>query len=190
MTAGDIDLDSIAYSSRSIRDSGVIVMVEIVYANWLPWSGLVRGKPQYTYEVSILDKDSYKVESVHYGAGIHAIYDRTYINRHGIKLVFIQSGSIARFNFQSFLIVIATSLSLIAIATSVVDNCMMYILPLRVLYIASKYEETRDFSDLLHENRMNKRRSKDFDPAVYTNLTHPLSPAYSISPAQSKKILE
>ena len=56
LTAGDINLDEISYNGRSSRDSGIIVMVEIVYTNWLPWTGLIRGKPRYSYEVSVLDK--------------------------------------------------------------------------------------------------------------------------------------
>lgn len=67
-------------------------------------------------------------------------------DRHGIKLVFIQSGTIGRFNFQTLLIALVSSLALLSVATFVVDMLMLYCCKDRANYARNKYHETENFA--------------------------------------------
>ena len=88
-----------------------------------------------------------------------------------MKFSIIQTGSLAVFDFQALLLVLTTSLALLAIATTIVDNLAVNVLPLKKLYAASKYDETEDFTTMQYE--WNKEGGH-LDDSVYMHLTRPL----------------
>jgi hypothetical protein len=80
----------------------------------------------------------------------------SYYDRHGIRIVFAQTGSIGKFNFISLLLNLVAALALFRVATLVVDGIMVYFLPQKKLYHREKFQETLDFNDedlIAHETR-------------------------------------
>lgn len=53
----------------------------------------------------------------------------TYLDRHGIRMVFAQTGSIGIFNPIAFILNLVAALALVRVATLVVDSVMVYCLP-------------------------------------------------------------
>lgn len=69
-------------------------------------------------------------------------------NRHGLRIVFVQTGLIGAFSFITLLVNLVSGVVLIKVATTIVDLVAIRLLPQRSYYKQYKYEETVDFSDL------------------------------------------
>jgi len=148
LQAAGISLGDVADSSTSNkttdskRDSGVLLLVAITYDN----GGV--GRPTYVYNVAAIPNSEYKmVEAINYPDSPQG-ETRKIINRHGVKLVFLTTGNIGRFDFQTLLIQLVSALGLLGVATLVVELFMLYVLPHRRFYNKYKFEETVDFSDI------------------------------------------
>lgn len=135
-----------ASSGSSMRNSGIIILIGISYEN------TVLDSPTYTYQVSRVPKNEYKVVQITDDGSDARIYD----DRHGIKIIFVQSGRIGKFDLQTALMQLVTSLGLLSISTLVVDNIMLLLMPLRAWYNKYKFQETVDFSEI-----------KEFDPQEF-----------------------
>jgi hypothetical protein len=68
---------------------------------------------------------------------------RLVTDRHGVKIFFLFSGNICRFDFQTMLIQLVSGLGLLGIATFTTDFLMSYMMPLRKAYNSFKYKSTK-----------------------------------------------
>ncbi|KAJ9467792.1 P2X receptor A [Diplonema papillatum] len=113
----------------------------------------------YKYKVRWIPKGEFKVvEKRIQGDTV------TYLNRHGIRLVFIPTGFIAKFSFQQMLMTIVTGLALFAAAKIVVEMLVMRLLPLKHVYENYKYTTSKDFSNIhvTEEDPLGGITSEDF----------------------------
>ena len=167
LAVSGIDLGGISPTNgRSIRYNGAVMVVNIRYQNWQKWTGTnfhyVEGddkKPceiPYEYELSsVLDTASKRQEIVY-----REYPDtRVLLNEHGIRLFVLQTGSLAKFSIAQLLIAVTSSLTLLAVATTLVDTLAIYVLPEKNYYSGFKYPETPHVSELVQEER--KRSSLD-----------------------------
>lgn len=121
-------------SCVTYREAGAMILVTIIWNDFLPYHGLV--KPFYSYKPRVI-AESFK--------GSQAFYDeyrtsRTLMDAHGIKVAVVTAGNFHHFTWLNFLITITTALGMLAVATAVVDACMLYILPEKEQYQQVKYE--------------------------------------------------
>jgi hypothetical protein len=72
----------------------------------------------------------------------------TEINRHGVKIVFQQTGSIGHFDMITLLINLVSAIALLKVASIIVEVLMLRFLPERKIYQSFKFEHTEDFGDL------------------------------------------
>lgn len=86
--------------------------------------------------------------------------DRWLVNRHGIRLVFLVTGTLSKFDFTTLLIQLTTSLALYKVAVLVVDLIAIYLMPQRKHYRDYKYELTEDFSDVRDREKEEKLLAK------------------------------
>ena len=159
--AGGLDLDSKSIGNgHSNRYNGAVVIVTITYDNTHKFKGVVGNGTGsnifYTYSISYLEDATFKT--------VDAIYNpfpnkRVVLNRHGIRIFVVQAGQLGQFDVTQLLPQLTTSLTLLAIASSVVDFFMMYIAPQRETYKQYKYQKTVDMSDF----RLNQQKDRAAD---------------------------
>jgi hypothetical protein len=85
---------------------------------------------QYRYTVQHVTEAEYKADEILYDPTDETT--RTKNNRHGIRLVFRQVGDIGTFDVQVLLVNMVAAMALLAVATTIVDNLMLYVLPQKV----------------------------------------------------------
>eukprot|EP00039_Didymoeca_costata_P019693 m.338581 g.338581 ORF g.338581 m.338581 type:complete len:491 (+) comp18468_c0_seq1:13-1485(+) len=136
------NLDSVrrdlAGDDSTSRYDGMNVIVYIRYER-----GNSR-KMSYTYRPRILNNVEFKVVTRQLLGDNETIT----INRHGVRIVFVQSGRIGVFSFQALLITLVSSLALLAVSSTIVNLLMTKVLGYKEFYKFSKYELTQDFSEL------------------------------------------
>jgi hypothetical protein len=129
------------------------VVVKIAYDNTRPWGA--SGDPGYVYELSAIPHTSYKSESIHWAdrPAPPPAHDsltsstgnrgkvRQVVDLHGILFVVEFGGRFGAFNTTTLLLLLTTSLSLLAVAGLVTEYIMLYLLKQRRLYSRAKYEE-------------------------------------------------
>ena len=67
-------------------------------------------------------------------------------DRHGVYISFEQGGTIGKFNFQTSLITLVTSLGLLGLSTLVVDLLMLYCCKHKSNYFNDKYAFTAKYA--------------------------------------------
>jgi hypothetical protein len=143
LQASGTTLDAINYGGVPFRNTGAIVVVGIEYQNFFSWS--LRKNISYAYHVSMESESEYKQ--------YQAFYDpyptnRTVVNTHGLYFKVVQTGNLYTNSWNVFLIQLTTSLTLLAIANTIVDLLALYVMPDRKKYYELKYETSEDFSEL------------------------------------------
>jgi hypothetical protein len=144
LKAADVDLDTFSPSTGgggkrdnySKRFAGVVLLVRVFYDNTFTYN---TGHFRYRYEVEEVSNTQFKAIQPEYDMGDDT--HRTLNNRHGLRLVFQQAGMVGRFNFQTMLVQLVSSLGLLAVATVVVDIMATSVMPKRQVYKAFKFEE-------------------------------------------------
>jgi hypothetical protein len=136
----DLDTQSVMGPSarKSARYDGIVMSLEIEYYNTKPWSGpLGHDVVQYTMRTSVVNGTKSKVEDE-----LWKDYPtkRVTRNRHGIKLIVVQSGNLGAFSFSALLTTLTGSLALLAVSTTGVDVLALYVLRRKDLYRAAKYD--------------------------------------------------
>jgi len=123
------------------RREGMALVFLVDYHNYVNW-----GDPtiQYTYRVFFTEQTSWNYNDVDYTSNHTRIWRR----RSGVQLIFVQSGAIKKFDFATCLVQLSSSMSLIAIATIIVEVLMLHIMPLRERYKKAKFDVTEDFTAL------------------------------------------
>ncbi|TPX67341.1 hypothetical protein SpCBS45565_g03878 [Spizellomyces sp. 'palustris'] len=153
-----------AANGETLRSSGFVVSTPILYQN----RGDFRKAEEITYRYipAQIDGTEFKVLETKYNPD----GSLTYLNRHGIRLVFDQAGQIGQFDMIALLTALVAAMALLRIATLIVEVLMLWVMPHRDLYSQAKFESTEDFSDI--RDRLSEKVGKD-DPKVRT--TQPLS---------------
>ncbi|KAG9300185.1 hypothetical protein G9A89_002631 [Geosiphon pyriformis] len=156
-----------AKKGETYRSSGIVIVIVIDYKN-VPFKDNVIS---YTYYPQMIDGNEYKTtESIYQSDGSYIIKDR-----HGIRLVFQQYGSIGVFDFISLLQNIVAGFALFSLATLLVEILMLQFLPEKKDYEEWKFETTHDF-DLHRKEKQKKIQSPEDETAenqAYYNQTSP-----------------
>jgi hypothetical protein len=147
LKAADVDLDgcnggesSSDSPCQTYRESGATMLLNIYWSDFNPYDG--RVAPYYYYSPQIIAGSSFKQYIPFYD---NYRQTRTLLNAHGIKLAVLLGGEFNEFNVVSFLVTLTTALGLLAVATTLVDMLMLYILPEKKRYQEAKFEATEEF---------------------------------------------
>ena len=110
--------------SKSSSKYTQIIQLFIEYANTKPWMG-PSSHIDYVYRAQLIEGTKAKQET--------ATYDpypakRTTLNRHGIEIQIIQTGKLGAVDMSTLLINLTTSLTLLALSTTLVDYTALYLL--------------------------------------------------------------
>eukprot|EP00455_Lapot_gusevi_P048301 TRINITY_DN664_c0_g1_i4.p1 TRINITY_DN664_c0_g1~~TRINITY_DN664_c0_g1_i4.p1 ORF type:complete len:227 (-),score=85.97 TRINITY_DN664_c0_g1_i4:127-807(-) len=142
LRAADINLDDLSDSNpaegNSHRYNGIVLLW---FANYRTQPDTYQ--PTYTYTIQrVAGAESKMFERIY-------IDDDTRIdrNRHGLQIIFVQTGQITRFNFQTLLVNLVSAIGLLGLATLVVDLLMLYLMPRRDVYTNYKYQFTESEAD-------------------------------------------
>merc|ERR1712196_651351 len=94
------------------------------------------------YRIKIYTKKStiFHVQVVQRGSELHR---RTIHHLYGPRVVFDVGGKVGDFQFNNVIIQVSTSFAMFALATTLVDFLMLYVLPRREQYYRLKYKEQK-----------------------------------------------
>eukprot|EP00010_Vexillifera_abyssalis_P007202 CAMPEP_0201546620 /NCGR_PEP_ID=MMETSP0173_2-20130828/2915_1 /ASSEMBLY_ACC=CAM_ASM_000268 /TAXON_ID=218659 /ORGANISM="Vexillifera sp., Strain DIVA3 564/2" /LENGTH=436 /DNA_ID=CAMNT_0047955339 /DNA_START=60 /DNA_END=1370 /DNA_ORIENTATION=+ len=138
-----LDNPSSADRKRSIRDDGIVILVFITYTNTYTYN---TGKVRYEYEFVEVPDTKFKAVQPIFTKNIQ---NRMLWNRHGIRLIFRQTGLLGEFDFQTLLLSFISGLGLVAVVGLIIDYAFIrYCSPIRKLYRKEKYIETPEWSEL------------------------------------------
>ena len=147
LAAGQVSLDHDTIGpNKTVRSVGTTIIFGVEYLNWKKWEVMTRHtRPRYVYHITPLYNNTFE--------STEAIYDeypktRTLLLRSGVRIVAVQSGSLRSFAFSQLLITLATSLTLLAITTTIVDIISTNLMSNSQLYKDYKFQETPDMSDV------------------------------------------
>jgi len=129
--------------TSSIRYNGLNIVVYILYAR-SPFS----QEETYTYQPKELTSVEFKVVTREQLPGNEDVYE---VNRHGIRILFVQVGRIGKFSFQALLLTFVASVGLLAVSSSIVGVLMGTFMQFKNYYKFYKYELTDDFSGLRND---------------------------------------
>jgi hypothetical protein len=93
--------------------------------------GIAGSTLKYTYIPRLLDNLEYKIEETQL---LGAPNVRDVLNRHCVRLIFIQTGVIGTFDFTALLITLVTALGLLAVANTLTNLVMTKLLEQKDLY--------------------------------------------------------
>lgn len=133
--AGIVSLDDQAgsigkFSTETFRYAGIVMVVSINYDNYFSYN---ENAVQYVASVKIVENADFKAEEVAPNAGIDP-EQRRIIDRHGVRIVITQGGKVGRAAVGQLLIVLVTSLGLLAVSSSIVDGFAMNVLKMKHIY--------------------------------------------------------
>lgn len=123
-------------SCQTYRDTGATLILNIYWADFHAFRGMVE--PFYYYAPQFLAGSSFK-QSIPFYHSYRS--SRTLVKAHGIRVAVLLGGEYHQFDTISFLVTLTTALGLLAVATTVVDALMLYILPEKERYQQAKYED-------------------------------------------------
>jgi hypothetical protein len=112
--------------------------LNIYWSDFVPYHGVVA--PHYYYSPQLVARSSFKQYLSFYDNNYRE--KRTLLNAHGIRLAVLLGGEFNQFNVVTFLVTLTTALGLLAVATTIVDSLMLYVLPEKERYLQAKYENT------------------------------------------------
>jgi len=137
LQAAGVNLDTTSETNSNItkRYDGIVMFLFITYTNT---DTLNQGNYHYTIQPSVIHDTKFKITQPIYALNIA---NRVTWDRHGIRLVIIQSGQIGRFDFQVLLLAFVAGLGLLAVATVISDAIALYLLPQKETYNEFKYED-------------------------------------------------
>jgi len=144
--AGVASLDTVVPSlNETRRYAGAVLVVTIEYSNlWFDTNSWSERDLSYVYSVRAVDDAEFKAEeSVATGPGARLVRDR-----HGLRVLVKQSGTVGTFDFATLLISLTSGLGLLAVTTLVVDLCATRVMRLRTIYNQYKTYDTADTGQL------------------------------------------
>mmetsp|Transcript_22653 Transcript_22653/g.51761 ORF Transcript_22653/g.51761 Transcript_22653/m.51761 type:complete len:638 (+) Transcript_22653:75-1988(+) len=130
--------------STSLRDQGGILMIDVVYNNVKLWDffGSQQRNITYTYRPRYVPTRGYKRMYIERSGD-----ERVLHNFHGFNVDVVVQGNLVTFDPQHLLLVLTTSVTLLALSHFFVDNLATKVLPLRAKFKLLKFQQTEDFSD-------------------------------------------
>jgi len=150
LSLADADLDHhYNMDGYTTRQAGTILEIEIVFENMLKFlSSFGFSQVRYAYKVS---EKKLPYISREWLANVQpADYpeSRRYVVQHGVMVVFSISGEFGFFSIVYLLIMLTTSMALLATAHKITDLFSIYGHPRKMNYFHLKYEVSPDFSDM------------------------------------------
>jgi len=131
--------------NTTIRYSGIVIIVSLTYNN----VRLNDDRITYLYRISPITTSSFtSIQTIEPLLSNNDTVERLMVTRNGVRLIFIQSGTIGVFNFQNLLLSLVSGLGLLIIAQELVDQLALRILPQRRIYRKFKYENTPFFEQI------------------------------------------
>jgi len=137
-----LDLDAkLNQHKEPYREAGTVVEVEVEYSNLHPIISTF-GYTDVGYVYRVIERPMEEMKTEVYSPKQPEDYPkhRSIENRHGIMLIVTVSGTFGYFNVVYLLVMLTTSLALLAGATSLVDMLAMYVLERRNEYRDFKYK--------------------------------------------------
>ncbi|CAB9513359.1 P2X receptors are ATP-gated ion channels that play a role in intracellular calcium signaling. Not required for the purinergic response to extracellular nucleotides [Seminavis robusta] len=122
---------------QTFRDTGATLLLNVFWSDFVNYRGVVE--PHYYYSPQLVGTSSYKQFIPFYHG--HYRSNRTLLNAHGIRVAVLLGGEFHMFHSVTFLVTLTTALGLLAVATTVVDSLMLYVLPEKDRYNQVKYDE-------------------------------------------------
>jgi len=133
----------------SVRGDGMLIVVFVRYSNVVN----LQKAPTYEYIPYRYPREGFSIsDALPYDLG--NVLSRTVLDRNGIRITFVQTGTIGRFEFPLLFVHVASAVALIMLATLVIDIVMLYVLPRRRFYRMVKYEKDIDFDQV--QNKFDK----------------------------------
>jgi len=155
-----LDAPSAESAAVSLREGGLILFVDVSYSNALlargsiPGTGsLNAGTVEYTLRVSALTDADFKLEEARALKGPLEEGARALFNRHGVRVLFSQSGFLGRSDLQTFIVNAVTALGLLALAVKLVEAVAFNCWRLGPVYQQFKERQTPPLSELLRTRR-------------------------------------
>jgi len=146
----DADLDRhYNMDGMTTRMAGTIIEVEIVYENIRKFLSSF-GLSQVRYAYKVVEKKLPYISREWLAPQQPADYPNTrqYVVQHGVLVVFNISGEFGFFSIVYLLIMLTTSMALLATAHKITDLFSIYGHPRKKNYFHLKYEVSPDFSDM------------------------------------------
>eukprot|EP00747_Dinoflagellata_sp_TGD_P024431 gnl/TRDRNA2_/TRDRNA2_130541_c1_seq1.p1 gnl/TRDRNA2_/TRDRNA2_130541_c1~~gnl/TRDRNA2_/TRDRNA2_130541_c1_seq1.p1 ORF type:complete len:605 (-),score=151.31 gnl/TRDRNA2_/TRDRNA2_130541_c1_seq1:78-1892(-) len=134
-------LDAPREDGRSLRWAGGVISVSIEYTNKAKLDPLGQTGPHYVISANYLPMDDYKImysEPTAAGRTVHDV--------HGILFLFTVVGKIHVFSVSYLLKILTTAMVSLAMAATLTDAIMMYVMEFSPNYTILKYQPTMDFS--------------------------------------------
>ena len=146
--AGVASLDDVVPAlNETRRYAGMVLVVTIEYSNfWLSTRSWSEKDVSYVYSVRSVDDAEFKAEESEAGEGGPGT--RLIRDRHGLRLVIKQSGTVGTFDFATLLITLTSGLGLLAVTTLIVDLLATRLLPLRSVITQYKTCDTAGMVEL------------------------------------------
>ena len=143
-------------ANETNRYAGLVLFFGIDYR------GTYDNPVEYTYSVTQVPAVEYKVTR----STIVNFNSRLISDTHGVKIFFVFSGSICRFDFQTMLINMVAGLGLLSVATLTTDFLMEYLMPLKDAYIRYKYKETAHHDQLWRKAASQRLRDLEAETSI------------------------
>lgn len=141
MDAAGIDIRAVSPDpNNSLLYSGVLTLVLISYDN-------SEQATHYTYRAQYIPNSDFKVYNIRWNSDQgDSAPTRTLFKHAGPKFVFIVTGDMVRFDFQTLLVQLVSALGLLSFAVLIVDMVMLYVLPSKNIYRENKFVVTKRFT--------------------------------------------
>jgi hypothetical protein len=140
---GDVLLDSILKSGKTLRQEGGVLIVSVRYTNRQTFDPLAKAKERYVITSSLMPMSEFKHMHKYSEAT-----QRTIHNVHGIYLQVDVSGELRTFTIRDLLLELTTALALLAASATVTDLIMLRLLNDKDKFNILKYQPTQHFSKL------------------------------------------
>lgn len=129
------------------RTMGMTLMVHIHYSNLAHWHLYAPPNPP-TYEIDVSVRPTYEFQYRTISPGLASPdgNDRTLYNFNGISIQVEQTGELAIFDVTTLIVILTTSLGLLAVAGTLTDFLAFSVLPEKEEYAKEKYKYSKDFS--------------------------------------------
>jgi len=150
----DLDTEANGYLDPSqlenYRRFGGVILLMIYYTNQ---RGFVSNENVINYEyrpVIIPEIDDFMLETI----WVNYPTEQIQLVRRGIRILAVMTGTLGKFDFQTLLIQLTASLTLVLVSKTIVDFLACYILPRRAAYYDCKYEVSEDYSTKFKEMKL------------------------------------
>lgn len=120
-----LDLDGSEKNGEPLRERGTRIKIKVEYANLYPYTG--ETNPGYILKIVEDPMDEMKTEMYTHSQPADYPQTRTMENRHGIYLEAQVGGSFGFFDVVFLLVMLTTSLALLATGTTIIDVVADYI---------------------------------------------------------------